>query len=120
MDRISFSPLIIQNAGFLAALASTKSVDRIRHMLDVATQDELFALVEICYNVAHSNKLKLTKRQMDRLVPHVEQVRRMSKMSEENEIKKGLVQTGGGLPAEFFAAILTPILLKLTRHEVSI
>ena len=110
-----FSQLICENKDFLRSLALTKSEKRIRKLLRKADTNQLLSIVEIYLNLVKSY-FKLTTRQKNRLLPHVEFIRQMSRARSERGVKKILRQKGEGISV--FAALFTPILLELARALV--
>jgi len=107
-----FSQLICENKDFLRSLALTKSERRNRKILRKADTSQLLSIVEICLNIVKS-RFNLNTRQKNRLLPHVEFIRKMSRARSERGVRKVLRQKGGGVGV--FAALLTPVLIELAR-----
>ena len=80
--------------------------------------DKLLALLDISINILDANPNKgftLSIRQKNRLKPHAEFVRRLSKVRSEKGIRR-LVQKGSG-PA--FAALIIPVLAEIARTIIA-
>jgi len=107
-----FSQLICENKDFLHSLALTKSERRNKKLLRKADTNQLLSIVEICLNILKS-RFKLTTRQKNRLIPHVDFIRHMSRTRSERGARKVLRQKGEGVAV--FAALLTPVLMELAR-----
>lgn len=105
--------LIYDNAHFLRALARSKSITRRKRLLKQATPDHLLALVEICLNILCAS-FRLTSRQKQRLAPHADFVRRLSRKRTERGARHFLVQKGSGIGG-LFGALLAPILLEVAK-----
>jgi len=110
------SQLVCENKDFLRLLAHTKSERKTKRILRHATINQLLAIVEICLNILKS-RFKLTTRQKNRLIPHVDFIRHMSRTRSERGARKVLRQKGGG-GASVFAALLTPVLIELARSII--
>ena len=116
-NQPTISSIVCKNAPFLCTLARTKSARKRHRLLRLCTSEQLLALAEVCLNIVKS-KFKLTTRQKSRLMPYAHFVRRLSKARSERGARKVLIQKGAGAGAAatgLFAALLTPILLALSR-----
>jgi hypothetical protein len=106
---------VCSNCDYLRSLSRSKSERKRKIILRAANAEQLLAIAEVCLNIAKS-RFKLTARQKNRMLPHVDFIRRMSRARSEKGARKLIVQKGGG--AGLFAAILTPILVELTRNLI--
>lgn len=107
-----FSQLICENKDFLRSLANSKSERRYQKLLRKADTSQLLSIVEICLNIVKS-RFNLNTRQKNRLLPHAEFIRKMSRARSERGVRKVLRQKGEGIGV--FAALLTPVLMELAR-----
>jgi len=112
------SQLVKDNLQFLKQLAKTRSLTKRRRLLKKASIDQLLSLTEICYNIVR-DQFKLTKRQKSRLLPFADFVRRVSRLKTERGAKRTVIQQGTGLPIGLFPALLTPIIIELTKTLTS-
>jgi len=112
------SHLVKDNLQFLKQLAKTRSLTKRRHLLKKASIDQLLSLTQICYNIVRS-QFKLTKRQKSRLLPFADFVRRVSRLKTERGARRTVIQQGTGLPIGLFPALLTPIIIELTKTLTS-
>lgn len=112
------SPTVHENFEFLKTLAQTRSLRRRKRLLKGATSAQLLAIVEICLNILR-NRFTITTRQRNRLVPHADIVRQLSRIRSEQGARRRIVQKGRGIPLAVFPAILTPILTEIARSLIS-
>jgi len=110
----NISQLVKDNLQFLKQLAKTRSLTKRRRLLKKASTDQLLSLTEICFNIVR-DKFKLNKRQKSRLLPFANFVRRVSRLKSERGAKRTVIQQGSGLPIGLFPAVLTPIIIELTK-----
>lgn len=113
MSNLQISSTVCENFPFLCALAKTKSLRKRRRLLKTASSEQLVALAEICLNIVKS-RFQLTSRQKKRMMPYAEFIRRMSRARSQRGAKR-IVQQGSGFSLQLFPALLTPIILELTR-----
>lgn len=111
--KIDFGSVICDNFPFLCALARTKSIKRRRRLLKAASSVQLLALAEICLNIVKA-RFQLTTRQKKRMMPYAEFIRRMSRARSEGGARKTL-HKGSGFSPHLFPALLTPIIIELSR-----
>jgi hypothetical protein len=69
-----------------------------------------WSLVEICYNILKS-RFNLTKRQREKILPHVQFVRKLGRIRSEKGARR-VVQYGRGVA---FSSILVPVIAELIR-----
>jgi hypothetical protein len=110
MPRIGQS--VIDNFLFLKKISRTKSDRKRNQLLRLATNSELFSIIEICYNIL-KGRSSLTQRQKNRILPHIDIVRKIGRSRSQRGLRQ-VLQRGGGIGA--IAAILTPILIEAFRH----
>ena len=110
-------PLVSEHKEFLSQLARTKSEQTRIRLLKAATTEQLLAIIEISLNIVRS-RFDLKARQLKRLFPYADLVRRISRSRSKRSARKLIVQTGGGIPG-FYPALLTPILIELARTITS-
>jgi hypothetical protein len=110
---MQITPYISDNYDFLKALARTKSNNKRNKILQKATTIQILSLVEICFNILKA-RFRLSARQRRRMMPHADFIRRMGRVRTERGAKK-IVQIGGGIPT-FFPALLTPIILEISKY----
>ena len=106
--------IVKDNLQFLKLLAKTRSLTKRRKLLKKASTDQLLSLTEICYNIVR-DQFKLNKRQKSRLLPFADFVRRVSRLKTEKGARRTVIQQGSGLPVGLFPALLTPIIIELTK-----
>lgn len=104
---------VYRNYNFLRNLSTTKSESKRRKLLKMATDEQFYLLGEICFNY-RTGDFRPTKRQMERLAPYADLVRRITSVKTSNGARRLLVRKGGDVPNDFFAALLRPVLLKAT------
>lgn len=107
-----FSEKILKNLEFIKRLARTSSEKRRRKLLHSATDEQLEVLVEICVNVCRGT-FQLKPRQIQKILPHANFVRRLARKKSPVGAKKTIVQQGTG---SAFTSLLLPILLALAKH----
>jgi len=105
---------IYDNIEFLNALTKTKSPQKRKYLLQNATTLELLAIVEIALNIVKS-RFKLTTNQRNKILPHVQYLRQLSRIRSENGARN-LVQKGSGFA---LSAILTPIVIEVLHKIIS-
>jgi len=110
--------IVKDNFPFLKQLARTRSVRRRKNILSNATSEQLLSLVEICLNIVR-NSFPLTRRQKYRILPFAGFVRRAARLRTERGARHTVVQQGSGLPIGLFPALLTPIIIELTKNLFS-
>jgi hypothetical protein len=103
---------IFKNYSFLQKIAKTKSSNKQKRLLRLATNLELFSIIEAAHNIL-KGRFNLTKRQTARLLPHIESVRKIGRSRTERGARQ-VLQRGGGIGA--VAAILTPILIEVLKQ----
>ena len=101
---------VFRNYLFLQNLAKTSSQKKINLFLQSATPDELSTLVNICYNITHSN-FKLTPCRLRKLKKFACPIRKLAEARTIGKAKK-VLQHGKGFP---FASLLIPILIEASR-----
>lgn len=102
---------IINNMKFLKLLSKTKSERKKKRLLRLATDQELFSIIECAFNIL-KGKFKLTSRQKHRLIPHLDIVRNIGRVRTNRGIKR-IIQKGNG---SFLPAILVPILIEAAKQ----
>lgn len=103
-----------RNRAFLRRLALAKSAATRRQLVENASQDELLAVVETCWNVLKFRfPMKSTHRR--RLAPHAPYLRKLSRARSERGVRR-ILQTGGG---GVLAALLLPVLSGLVGSAIS-
>lgn len=111
-------PRVLENYSFLKKIATSKSPNRRISLLKNATTDELLCLVEVAANIlAKNSKFPLTEGRKKKLSPHIDYLRKLSRIRSENKARK-FVQVGNGI----FPTLLIPIIseaarLLLTNHS---
>ena len=110
MSRVGQS--IINNYSFLRKISKTKSSNKQKKLLNLATNLELFSIIEVAHNIL-KGRFNLTKRQKTRLAPHIDAVRKIGRARTERGARK-VLQRGGGIGA--LAAILTPIIIEVVKQ----
>lgn len=103
-------PRIERNLSFLKSVARTRSEKRRWSVLERATSDELLSLVEISYNILKS-RFNLSKRQREKLFPHVQFVRKLGRARSEKGARR-VIQYGKGIA---FSSLLVPVIAELIR-----
>lgn len=111
MSSCQVGQCIIRNLPFLQKLAATKSCKRRNLLLEKATPDELLSIVEICFNVLHSN-FPLTAQRKTALAKHASIIRSLAQCRSVGRTRSILGQEGGSFP---FASLLIPILIEASR-----
>ena len=106
-----FSPCIRENTAYLQKLASTKSEERKRQLIENATADQILAIVEICANILKFN-FTLTKGQKRKLAKYADYYRSISR-ARTQETAKRRIQQGSGI---VLGAILAPVLSVLAQQ----
>jgi hypothetical protein len=109
MPRIGKS--IIDNFIFLKKLTKTKSDQKRRRLLRLATDSELLSIIESAYNIL-KGRFQLTTRQRHRILPYIEVIRNIGRVRSSRGAKR-VIQRGAGLAV--LPAILTPILIEAFR-----
>jgi len=103
-----------RNKVFLRRLALAKTAATRRQLVENASQDELLAVLETCWNVLNFRfPLKTTQRK--RLASHAPYLRRLSRARSERSVRR-ILQTGGG---GVLAALLLPVLSGLVGSAIS-
>lgn len=105
---------VYQNQDFLESLARTKSTSKRRKLLKMATTEQLYLLCEMCFNY-RTEDIRLTTRQFKRLEPYADLVRCITRIKTTNGLRKFFVRYGADIPADFFAALLTPVLVEIRK-----
>ena len=105
--------IVKDNLQFLKLLAKTRSLTKRRKLLKKASTDQLLSLTEICFNIVR-DQFKLNKRQKSRLLPFADFVRRVSRLKTEKGARRTVIQKGR-VPIGLFPALLTPIIIELTK-----
>jgi len=104
----SIGQSVIDNLLFLKKITKSKSLKKQSRYLKLATDSELLAIIECAYNIL-KGRITLTKRQKNRLIPHIEIIRQIGRSRTSKGIKK-VLQRGGGIG--ILPALLTPILIE--------
>jgi hypothetical protein len=112
-QNIKINQIVYDNIDFLKNLAKTRSLNKQKEILHKANTSQLLALAEICLNIVKTRFI-LTNRQKKRLLPYADFVRKLSRVRSEKAAKK-VVQKGTG-SASLFSALLTPIIIELTKY----
>uniref|UniRef100_A0A1I8B1I5 Uncharacterized protein n=1 Tax=Meloidogyne hapla TaxID=6305 RepID=A0A1I8B1I5_MELHA len=112
------SQVVRDNYQYLKQLAKTKSMRRRKRILKQTNTEQLLSLAEICLNILR-NRVQLTKRQKCRLVPYADFVRSVSRVRTERGARRMVIQKGNGLPLGFFPALLTPIIIEISKNIAS-
>lgn len=115
---MDLGPLICNNAGFLKALAKSKSEQKRRRILRRASTAELLCIVEICLNIVKNRHLHLTTNQKTKILPYIDFVRQMSRIRTERGARR-MVQKGNGYGVGIYAAIFGPIILEIAKSLLS-
>ena len=102
---------ICKNIDFLKRISRSKSERRQKRILKHATSGELLAIVESALNIVKS-RFNLTNRQKNKIVPHTEFIRRLTRVRSEKSARQ-LVQKGRGV---VLPAILTPIIISALKQ----
>lgn len=100
---------VLQNHLFLKKIVTTKSDRKRRRLLRLATNEELFSIIEIAFNIL-KGKFKLSNRQKVKLIAHADLVRKISRARSKRGLKSAL-QTGGSI----LPALIAPILIEAFR-----
>uniref|UniRef100_A0A1I8BIG7 Reverse transcriptase domain-containing protein n=1 Tax=Meloidogyne hapla TaxID=6305 RepID=A0A1I8BIG7_MELHA len=79
----------------------------------------LLILDDLLYSIDEKNRVQLTKRQKCRLVPYADFVRSVSRVRTERGARRMVIQKGNGLPLGFFPALLTPIIIEISKNIAS-
>lgn len=116
-EDLKFNPLVCQNYNFLKILAKTKSINKRKKLLNNITAEQLLILAEICLNIVR-NRFKLTNKQRKRMIPYAQFIRKMARARSSIGAKK-LVQKGNGFGPAIFSALLTPIILEISKKIFS-
>jgi len=112
------SQIVKNNYQFLNQLSKTRSIRKRKRLLKQASIEQLLSIAEICLNIVR-NKFQLTKRQKGRLVPFADFVRRISRVRTVRGARRIVIQKGSGLPLGLFPALLTPIIIELSKNIAS-
>jgi hypothetical protein len=101
------------NLGTLSSVAAIKNKDkRIDTMKSLFSPSMYMALHEIAHNI-HAEKLKLNKRDAQRLHPHRNTIRDLAQDPKPEKIKRELVaQTGG------FMQLLIPLVVSALASQL--
>lgn len=105
---------IKRNKVFLRRLAMAKSRATRRHLVESASEDELLAVLETCWNVLNF-RFPMKSTQRKRLVSHAPYLRKVSRARPERSVRR-ILQTGGG---GALAALLLPVLSGLVGSAIS-
>lgn len=105
---------IVSQLEFFKNLAEANTVKK-HQILSTITDDQLEALVEICYNIC-GGRFKLEKRQLGKLKKHKDFIRQLSH-KRTPKAAKFVVQKGGSFP---FAALLLPIILHVLQNDAKV
>jgi len=97
---------------FLQQLSKANTPAKRSLLLSQIRDEQLEALVEICYNVC-AGGFRLETKNLKKLSPHRDFVRRLSRKRTPKSAKF-VVQKGAGFP---FAALLLPIILSILGKE---
>jgi hypothetical protein len=108
-----FSPCIRENTAFLKKLASIKSEEKKKDLIEKATVDQILAIVEICANILKFN-FTLNNRQRKRLAQHADYYRSIARSRTEKTARKR-IQQGSGIA---LGALLIPVLSALASHLI--
>ena len=103
---------IIKNQEFLEKISRTKSRTKFEKILHNADDDQLLAIVEICYNIL-KGRLRLSDKSRFKLSNHGDYFRSVSKSRTPNTARKR-IQEGGGVGV--LGAIIAPILGALAQN----
>lgn len=103
-------PLVVSHADFLRKLSRTSSEKRRSRLLREASTEQVLAIAEIALNVL-KEKFPLTPKQRQRLQPHADAVRKLSRARKEATARH-VIQVGGG---PMLASLITPVLVELGR-----
>jgi len=109
---------ILDNYSFLQKISKTKSAQKQCKFLRQATDAELCSIIECAFNVL-KGRFKLTKRQKNRILPHLNLLRRIGRARTKRGLNKAIThhnhqnQIGSGL--QILPALLTPILIEAFR-----
>jgi hypothetical protein len=102
---------VINNHLFLKKVSKSKSIRKLRRLLRLATNEELFSIVEIAFNILKGH-FNLTNKQKQRLIPYANVVRKISRSRSHKGLKK-VLQSGEGL--SFLPALLAPVIIEAFR-----
>jgi len=106
----TIGPRVLDNYDFLRCIAKSKSERKRLKYIKNATRDQLLSLVEVAANILSPN-FSITKRHKDRLIPHANYIRRLSRVRSERGARI-LTQRGNG---PIFASLLIPIISEIGR-----
>jgi hypothetical protein len=122
MPNRPVGPSVYRNYQFLKTLGATKSEKKRQNLLKNASRDELLSIVEAAHNLlaidpkTHKPRYHLTSRQLSRLVPFAETVRKISKTRSESGARRQ-IQRGGAIGA--LLPLLAPVLVEVARSIIS-
>jgi hypothetical protein len=122
MPNRPVGPSVYRNYQFLKTIGATKSEKKRQKLLKHATRDELLSIVEVAHNLlaidkkTHKPRYHLNSRQLNRLVPFAETVRKISKTRTEHGARRQ-IQSGGAAGA--LIPLLAPILIEVARSIIS-
>jgi hypothetical protein len=106
---------VLRNLPFVRTLMRTRSDVKRQRLLAQATNDEIFALLDLTYNILHF-RYPLRPRHRRKLALHATVLRELSKKRNAASAKRVLLQKGNG---PMFAALLAPILAEVGGHLIS-
>jgi hypothetical protein len=107
---------IFDNYKFLKKIAHCKSPNRRLQYLKNASRDELLSLVEVATNILSPRYNNLNRRHRSKLIPHADQIRRLSRIRSEKGARYFTQQTGNGI---VLSSLLIPIIAEVGRALLS-
>ena len=106
-------PAVIRNNTDLICLLSRASPSKARQIIKTAPNDLLKALSLIAYNIVNGHFV-LEQKHLNKLTPYAQRVRHLAKKSLSGKKRRGILMSGGFLPALLgvIGATLAPKLIK--------
>jgi hypothetical protein len=103
---LKISSYIRRNVHFLERLAKSNRRHPVNQLLAEAGPEQLLCVVECCLNLLRGRLPALKQRQLDRLRPHAEGIRAVSRLRSAHKVRTHLLQQKGG------GVALLPIVLS--------
>ena len=91
---------VVQRREFLKLLGSSAQTKHRNALIDIATSDEICALIEACHNLLRNKKVKISKKDKDKLKRYKNHIRAIANKRKGSLNNKRLIlkQHGGFLP----------------------
>ena len=108
----AYPEYIKNNIDFFKNIAKTKSTKRLTNLIREASDDQLLALVDICYNII-KGQLQLKKKNRTKLAENADYYRAIARWRTPKTARTR-IQKGGAIGA--LGAIVAPILGVLAQN----